>query len=46
MNLENIFYDLKNEVKEFLPKRFFIALKELKNKKVLGFAKQIKEEKL
>ena len=33
MNLENIFYDLKNEVKEFLPKRFFIALKELKNKK-------------
>ena len=46
MNLENIFYDLKNEIKDFLPKRFITALKDLKSEKSIRICKADKGGKI
>ena len=46
MNIENIFYDLKTEMKDFLPKRFLLALKSLKNEKSIRISKADKGGKI
>ena len=46
MNIENIFYDLKTKIKDFLPKRFLLALKSLKNEKSVRVSKADKGGKI
>ena len=46
MNIENIFYDLKSGAKDFLPKRFSLALKTLKNNKTIRISKADKGGKI
>ena len=46
MNIENIFYDLKNEMKDFLPKRFLTALKNLQKEKSIRVSKADKGGKI
>ena len=46
MNLENIFYDLKNDIRDFLPKRFFTAIKDLKSEKSIRICKADKGGKV
>ena len=46
MNIENIFYDLKNEINDFLPKRFLIGLKSLQKEKSFRISKADKGGKI
>ena len=46
MNIENIFYDLKTEIKDFLPKRFLLALKSLKKEKSVRVSRADKGGKI
>ena len=46
MNIENIFYDFRTEIKDFLPKRFLLALRSLKKEKSIRISKADKGGKI